>query len=221
MTDPHSANGRIRWLLLTIEISLMLAAALLQPLAHLGLADFEARHGAWPELVSAGAVLILARWIYLHFFRREEMRADYEARLQELHETGGPKRMSLTARSAFLIFSLALVIAGSLVPDSNGRALLVVGVPLFILFVLIELSILLRPGETVMPDANDELLKFFKARTLHVGYVTAILSLMALYLIGLFAARYVEMLLPLVLAISLLVPAFAYHRLDRRAGADE
>jgi O-antigen ligase len=73
----------------------------------------------------------------------------------------------------------------------------------------------------VNPDPHDELLKFFKARTLQVGYSTAIFALAALYIVSLSGSRYVAILLPLALAISLLVPAFVYRRLDRRAGADE
>jgi len=54
-----------------------------------------------------------------------------------------------------------------------------------------------------------------------MGYSIAILSLLTLYLISLFASRYVGVLLPIVLTISLLSPSFLYSRLDRRAAIDE
>jgi hypothetical protein len=228
MSERRNVSGstRSRWVLnppgyVAIEIAAMAAAAVFKPLAHLGLADFEARHGEWPEVVVVGLCFVVARWAYIHFFQREQFRSEWDARLKLLREGRGPRRMSLAARASCLLLALALVTAGSIVPGSNGRALLLIGVPMFVLFVVLELNILLRPGETVTPDPNDELLNFFRARTLHVGYLTAIVSLVVLYLVGLFATRYVEALLPLVLAISLLVPAFAYRRLDRRAGADE
>jgi hypothetical protein len=89
------------------------------------------------------------------------------------------------------------------------------------LFAMEELVIILRPGNFVFPDPHDELLAFFRARTLQVGYSIAILSLATLYLVSLFATRYLAPLLPIMLAISLLAPSFFYSRLDRRAGANE
>jgi len=56
---------------------------------------------------------------------------------------------------------------------------------------------------------------FFRARMLKAGYVTAIAALVGLYLTSLFATQYVGLLLPIVLTVSLLVPAVIYHRLDR------
>lgn len=227
MNGEHDANGpvRPRWwdlrqlLLLVIDVGLVGLVLWTRPLARLGLEEFETRHGSWPEFVFAGVLLVLVRWAYLRYIGLEQHRAGWAAALQEMR-TNPPKRMSLLGRSMGLLIALALVIAGSLIPGHDGRAVLIIGVPMFLLFVLVELNILLRPGDTVLPDPHDELMNFFKARTLQVGYFTAIVSLAALYVIGLFQARYVEMLLPVVLAISLLVPAFAYRRLDRRASTD-
>jgi len=70
-------------------------------------------------------------------------------------------------------------------------------------------------------DPHDELLNFFKARMLQAGYTTAMLSVSALFLVSLFTPKYVGVLLPVVLTISLLAPAIVYVRLDRQAGTDE
>ena len=64
---------------------------------------------------------------------------------------------------------------------------------------------------------HDELLLFFRARMLKVGYVTTILALTALYVASVFASPYIGLLVPIALTISLLVPAFVYRRLDRQA----
>ena len=89
--------------------------------------------------------------------------------------------------------------------------------PLFLLFAAVELNCIIYPGETLHPDLHDELLLFFRAQMLKVGYVTAILALTALYVASLFTSPYVGLLLPIALTISLLVPAFVYRRLDRQA----
>ena len=73
----------------------------------------------------------------------------------------------------------------------------------------------------MLTDRHDELLAFFRARTLQVGYSVAILSLVTVYLVSLFASQYVSVLLPIVLTISLLAPSLFYNRLDRRAETDE
>ena len=88
---------------------------------------------------------------------------------------------------------------------------------LFLLFAAVELNFIIHPGETLRPDPHDELLLFFRARMLKVGYVTAILALTALYFASLFASPYVGLLVPIALTISLLVPALVYRRLDRQA----
>ena len=206
-------------LVMAIEICLLTAVLSYQPLARLGLAGFEARHGLWPEIVAWGVLLVLVKSAYLHFFRREEVRAKLVT-LREDIRSGRMKRMSLAARCGTLLLALALVVGGSLM-GPPGKALLVIGVPMFLLFAAVELTMLLHPGDSVLPDPHDELLMFFRARTLQIGYVTAIVSLAALYIVSLFDTRYIGLLVAIVLAVSLLVPAFAYRRLDRRAGPNE
>jgi hypothetical protein len=84
----------------------------------------------------------------------------------------------------------------------------------------VELNIVLHPGDSFMPNPHDELLTFFKGRMLQAGYITAVLALACVYVVSLFAARYLTVLLPVVLTASLLVPGLVYRRLDRRADAD-
>jgi hypothetical protein len=226
MNDQRNSRGwpRRRWtpraaLEIGVEVGVFVALVSYSPLARLGLADFEARHGLWPEILVAGALLVLAKVAYLRFFRREEVHAELAALRADI-VSGRLKRMPLGARCGALLLALALVIGGSLMGPA-GKALLVIGVPMFLLFAASELNILLHPGDSLMPDAKDELLMFFKARTLQVGYATAILSLAVLYIVSLFGTRYMGLLVAMVLALSLLVPAFAYRRLDRQAGLDE
>jgi hypothetical protein len=215
---------RRRWtleevLVMAVEVSLLMAVIWYRPLAHLGLAGFEARHDTWPEFVAAGVLLMLVRSAYLHFFRRQENRAELAALRADIL-SGRMKRMSLAARCVALLLALTLLVGGTLM-GPGGKGLLIIGVPMFLLFGAAELNVVLHPGDSVLPDPHDELLLFFKARTLQVGYCTAILSLAVLYIVSLFGTRYLGLLVAVVLALSLMVPAFAYRRLDRRAGPDE
>jgi hypothetical protein len=52
---------------------------------------------------------------------------------------------------------------------------------------------------------------------LKAGYVTAIVALAGLYLTSLFASQYIGLLIPIVLTVSLLVPALVYRRFDQQA----
>jgi hypothetical protein len=118
-----------------------------------------------------------------------------------------------------MLTSLSMVVGGSLAED--GTPFLMLGGPVLLLFAVEELNIILRPGNSVLTNPRDELLVFFKARSLQVGYSIAILSMAILYFVSLFATRYVGALLPVGLTITLLAPSLFYSRLDRRAGADE
>jgi hypothetical protein len=202
-----------------IEIGLLAGAVWYRPLARIGLGDFEARHGAWTNIAAVALVAMLAKTLYHFVWRPQQTRAEMAALRADI-VSGRLKRMSLAARCTLLAFALALVAGGSLM-GAQGKGLLVIGVPLFLLFAAAELNILLHPGDAVLPNPHDELLLFFKARTLQVGYVTAIALLAAVYVASLFGTRYLGLLLAVVLAVSLMVPAFAYHRLDRRAGPNE
>lgn len=206
-------------LVTAVEMTVFTAMVWYQPLGRLGLADFEARHGLWPDIVAAGVLLLLVKWAYLRFFRREETQAEVAALRADIL-SGRMRRMSLAARCSFLLLGLALVIGGTLM-GPGGKPVLVVAVPMFLLFAAAELMVVLHPGDSVLPNPHDELLMFFKAQTLQVGYSAAILSLAVLYLVSLFGTRYLGLLVAAVLALCLMVPAFVYRRLDRRAGPDE
>jgi hypothetical protein len=220
--SSHSVRRRLtpeEVLVMAVQVTLLMAVVWYRPLARLGLADFEARHGAWPEFVAAGVLLVLVRTAYLRFFRRAQTREEIAA-LREDIRSGRMKRMSLAARCVWLLLALGLLSGGTLM-GPGGQGLLVIGVPMFLLFVAAELAVVLYPGNSLMPDPHDELLMFFKAKMLQVGYCTAILSLAVLYVVSLFGTRYLGLLVAVVLALSLMVPAFAYRQLDRRAGPDE
>jgi len=116
---------------------------------------------------------------------------------------------------------IALVVAGELVPGWARPACLLFGVPLLFISGLEELIIILRPGEFIFPNPRDELSSFFRGRTLQAGYGVVILSLSAIFLLSLFAPRYVALALPIALTATLLTPSFLFNRLDRQAGADE
>jgi hypothetical protein len=173
---------------------------------------FEARHGFWTQLLLAWACLPI-----LYIFRRKQRIAS-QLRFRQDLRAGRVPRISFLARCAVMLISLGLVVAGTLVED--GGLFLVLGGPVLLLFAVEELNIILRPGNSVLTDPRDELLAFFKARSLQVGYSAAVLSLAVLCLVGLFSTRYLGALLPVALAVSLLVPSLFYSRLDRRAGAD-
>jgi hypothetical protein len=185
-----------------------------------GFEGFEQRHGVLPEIVIICVAFAVVKWLYGFLFRREQQRAE-RAALREAIVQGRMKRMSLAGRSVFMLLALALVVGGSLIRGADGTPLLVIGVPMLLLLAAAELNTVLHPGDALLPDPHDELLMFFKSRMLAVGYTVAVCSLAALYVVSLFAIRYVELLLPVVLALSVLVPGLVYRRLDRRAGADE
>ena len=177
---------------------------------------FEERHGIWASILPSWVGLTLV----MHFFRRKQRLKEQAVYRMDLRQ-GRVARMSLASRCAVMLIALTLVVASAFIQNSYGRACLLLGVPVLMLFAMEELIIILRPGNFVFPDPHDELLAFFRARTLQVGYSIAILSLATLYLVSLFAPRYLAPLLPIMLVISLLAPSFFYSRLDRRAGANE
>jgi di/tricarboxylate transporter len=222
--EPPSYLPKLRW---TSWIQIAAAgtayslAAHYRPFAHwFDFTAFEERHGAWPEMLLMLPLLIAAKALYPRIFRQSTASADLEATKQQVAQ-GRVKRPPLSVRSVFLLGALALVSLGWYAPEPHGGRILAIAVPLFLLFAAIEFSAVVRPGDSVLPDPRDELLLFFRARMLKVGYVTAILALISLYLVSLFANTYVGLLLPFVLTISLLTPAFLYSRLNRQAGPDE
>jgi hypothetical protein len=191
------------------------------PFARLfGFEGFEQRHGLWPEFVITATGFSVVKSLYGWLFRREQQRAE-RAAFREALVQRRVKRMPLAGRSALMLLALALVIGGSLMRSRDGTSLLVFGVPMLLLAAAAELNIVLHPGDALIPDPHDELLMFFRSRMLAAGYSVAVLSIAALYVVSLFELRYVEMLLPVVLALTVLVPGLVYRRLDRRAGADE
>jgi hypothetical protein len=208
---------RLQWIELTIT---SVAAALVvyyQPFANfLGIESFELQHGVWPEAAILCIALIVLKAVYLWMFRRSEQLAEV-ASIKEALLRGRVQRMPLATRCIFLMTALALVSLGWFAREPFGARILAVAVPLFLLFSAAELNLVIHPGETLLPDPNDELLIFFRARMLKAGYITAILALGALYVASLFASSYMGLLVPVVLTISLLVPGFIYRRLDRQA----
>ena len=122
------------------------------------------------------AACVVGKLIYLHFFRREQQAAE-RAAFKDALRHGRVKRMSFAARWLFILCTLGLVIFGWIASGPDRTRLLVVAVPLFLLFCAVELNIIVHPGETVLPDARDELLAFFKARMLQAGYVASIAAL--------------------------------------------
>ena len=211
---------RKRW---GLSNALFLVAVVLvvyfQPFAHLfaGLAAYERIHGEWLEVAILAAAWALAQTIYLFGFRRDQRRAEMAA-LREDILSGRMKRLSLLPRGALLIGTLALVSLGVYAPEPYGWQILSVAAPLFLLLAAAELGRILHPGDSVLPDPHDELLMFFRGRMLTAGYVTAILALAGIYIVSLFSVRYIAYLLPAGITLSLLVPAWLYYRLDRRAG---
>lgn len=203
-----------RWIWLTILSAANVFVVYYRPFANLpGIEAFEVHHGIWPEVAILSGVLIVLKAVYLGIFRRSEQRAEF-ASLKEALLQGRVQRMSLAIRCIFLLGALALVSLGWF---PIGTRILAIAVPLFLLFAAVELTCIIYPSETLHPDPHDELLLFFRARMIKVGYVTAILALTALYVASLFASPYMGLLLPIALTISLLVPAFVYRRLDRQA----
>ena len=214
LTKPFTLR---RWISLTIQSAAYVLVIYYRPFANLpGIEAFEVHHGVWPEVaILSGVLMVLTalKEVYLGIFRRSEQRAEF-ASLKEALLQGRVQRMSMAARCIFLLGALALVSVGWF---PIGTRILAIAVPLFLLFAAVELTCIIYPGETLHPDPHDELLLFFRARMLKVGYVTAILALTALYVASLFASPYMGLLLPIALTVSLLVPAFVYRRLDRQA----
>jgi hypothetical protein len=204
------------WLELALYTGVILALRFVVLPHFIWFQRFDSSHNFWAELTPVWVVCI----VFQLFFRRKARLADLAAYRHDLRQRR-VRRISLTSRSTVMLTSLGLVVTGSLIQAPDSAVCLMIGVPMLLLFAVEELNIILRPGDSVFTDRHDELLAFFRARTLQVGYSIAILSLLTLYLVSLFASRYVGVLLPIVLTISLLAPSFLYRRLDRRAEADE
>lgn len=221
---PFSLKPPRRWsrgIATALQVIGLLLVLRYTPFARVfGFESFEARHGRYMlDSQIYIAAWVVGRLIYLYFFRREQQAAE-RAVFKDALRHGRVKRMSFAARWLFIFCTLGLVIFGWIASEPDRTRLLVVAVPLFLLFCAVELNIIVHPGETVFPDARDELLAFFKARMLQAGYVASIAALVVLYLTSLLAPRYVALLLPAVLTACLLVPSLVYNRLDRQAGSD-
>ncbi len=175
----------------------------------------EERHGFWASAIPTWVVVVLSAMIFQRL-----RRSDWEAYREDLRR-GRVRRMSFASRSSALLIALALVVAGEVVAGWIRAACILVGVPLLLFFGLEELIIILRPGDFIFPNPRDELLAFFRGRTLQAGYGVGILSLSMLFILSLLAPRYVALVLPIALTVTLLTPSFLFNRLDRRAGADE
>lgn len=204
------------WLDLALCTTVILALRFLVLQHFVWFQRFDAEHTFWAQLVPVWVVVC----IFFALFRRKARLAEAAAFRADLRQ-GHVRRMSLAARSAIMLTALGLVVSGSLIHGPRSTVCLVLGVPVLLLFAIEELNILLRPGESVRTDRHDELVAFFRARTLQMGYSIAILSLITLYVISLFVRQYVIVLLPILLTISLLAPSFLYRQLDRRAAIDE
>lgn len=207
------------------ETSLLVTGALIvlryTPFARLfGFESFEARHGGYMlDFYVYMAASLVGKSIYLYFFCRRQGAAKLGSFKDALRH-GRVKRMSFVSRWLFILCTLALVILGWSAPEPHRKHILTIAVPLFLLFCAVELNCVVHPGETVMPNSNDELLAFFKARMLQAGYIAAIAALVVLYLTYLFAPTYVGLLLPAVLTACLFVPGLVYNRLDHQAGSN-
>ncbi|HEX5418570.1 MAG TPA: hypothetical protein VFY39_01090 [Gammaproteobacteria bacterium] len=213
-------NWLARWAEGAIFLAFIMLATHYRPFAHLfHFEAFEQRRGHWPELLILLALWISLKETYYRIYRRDERRAETAAIKEDLLH-GRIKRPPLWVRSLLLLAMLVLVCLGAFAGAHGDSQILVVTVPLFLLFALVELNIVLHPGDAMLPDARDELLAFFKARMLQAGYVTAVLALAGVYVVSLFAPKYLAWLLPILLTVTLLVPGLVYRRLDRQADAD-
>ena len=212
-----------RWLLTWHDIAFLALIWLVdqfRPFAHLfGWESFENHHGNWPEWLLLIATLVLMDIVYARMRGRPWLQQELAAAEADIR-AGRLQRAPLAARHTALFILLSLVSLGWFAEPPYGRQILVVAVPLFLLFVAMELNFILHPGESLVPDPNDELLQFFRARMLKVGYITTVLALITLYLTSLLASRWVGLLLPILLTVSLLLPAFVYRQLDRQAAVD-
>ena len=223
MSDEHTCHAQSRralaWdhpvsILITVALMTLFGVLVQFSFAHLPwFQRFEERHGFWTQLLFAWASIPI-----MFIFRRRRRIMD-QLRFREDLRAGRVMRMSLATRCAVMLIALGMVVGGSLI--EHGTLLLMLGGPVLLLFAVEEFNIILRPGNSVLTNPRDELLAFFKARSLQVGYAFAILSMAVLCLVSLFATRYVGALLPVGLTISLLAPSLFYSRLDRQAGSDE
>ena len=169
MSDEHSEDKgaqRIRFwkdgAVGLIEIALVIAGSLLLRfiLSHFSwFQKLEEHHRFWTELVPIWLVVIP----FLYFFRRKHRLAENQAYSEDLRQ-GRVKRMSLVSRCVVILFTLGLVVTGSLMQGPDGTFYLLLGVPAFFLFAGAELVMILRPGNSVLGGPHDELLNFFKAQ---------------------------------------------------------
>jgi hypothetical protein len=218
-TDQAPSQPALAWnhpvsILITVALMTVFAVLVQFSFAHLPwFQRFEERHGFWTQLLLAWASIPI-----VFIFRRRRRLTD-QLRFRADLRAGRVMRMSLATRCAVMLIALVMVVSGSL--TEHGTLLLMLGGPVLLLFAVEEFNIILRPGNSVLTDPRDELLAFFKARSMQVGYTIAILSMAVLCLVSLFATRYVGALLPVGLTLSLLAPSLFYSRLDRRAGSDE
>ncbi|MFT9092019.1 MAG: hypothetical protein ABF479_13645 [Gluconacetobacter sp.] len=222
-------SGRIRGILSKwrrMTWTLFVAADFLvtryHPFGYLfGFRDFEAAHGYFVETMILFGLWSAGIGLYYVTFGRGRWRADMRDRRERLrNRTAQP--ISFSARMAFLLVSLVVLVVSlykyqhDSQPHPGG---LIVPLLFFGLFVLVEISRVMVPSDSMVFNPDDEWVVFLRARTLRIGYGTAIFVLCALGGILLYAPSLALVACPVGLAMALAVPACAYQVLDRRAAA--
>lgn len=208
------------WLRVLPGVALLIAFISFHPVERVLHQDHDLSNPlTWKDALAWLVIMVLIKETWMRLFRRQQLQ-DEKQKLRTDLLAGHLQRMSFTARTIGTFVSLLLVLLGEWSWYHNARAsipfLSISGV-LFLFFVLQEVSILLVPGNSLLPNRNDELLSFFSARVLRIGFAFAIAGLTVMSLLALFRPSVLAPILPIWLALSVFLPALRLNRYEHEA----
>ncbi len=216
LTDPKTWARN-----LATTASLMLIWAFHPITSLLGWPESGKTIHTWPDTLAWLVLAIGGQALWRHHYRRNQSRADKEQLRADLLN-GRLKRISFGSRVFGLLGCLTLVVCGETFRHAGrttDTTLLLLAWMAFLFFILQETVMLIKPGESLLPDPNDELLAFLRGRALAVGFAAAILGLVAMSLLALLRSDLLALVMPVCLTVSVLVPAWRLHRLEKEADA--
>ncbi len=205
---------------MAIRIGVMVAAGYYRPFAFLfGFRDYERNHGGWPEYAICAGVFLVTSVVWSLTFGKSGFRAEMRETRKNLLD-GQIRPVSFSARMTFLLGSLLILIIALI---DSGRAgahhdgFLPLATGLFSLFVLVEVSRLMFPGDSMLYNPDDELQSFLQFRSMKTAYVTSVIVLFVLFVIAVLMPSLLLFACPVGLTVTLIVPAVTYYRLDLQA----
>lgn len=206
------------WVEKVLIVGTLIAAGRYQPVEALLRLPKSTSGLPWRDATVWLICACFVKTVWTHTFRAEENKAERRALRAALLADRLP-HMDIRVRIAGLLMSLGflLLVSSERHPDLRGHCL---AWSLFALFVLIELSILLVPSESMLPKPSDEFLIFLRARVARAGFLTALVGLFGVAIAASFGGHAASLATPVGIAAGVLVPSVILRRLEQEADAE-